>query len=91
MDYELAVQLKEAGFPIKKHLITRYKRDIAVPTLEELIAACEEEYLTIEHRNISGSRDWLATAHTLNQGNQSGVGSTPIEAVARVWLALHSK
>jgi hypothetical protein len=85
MDYELAVQLKEAGFPIKKHLITRYKRDVAVPTLEELIDACGEDLSAL---NQISKQEWFVSS--ISQGN-GVVFSTPIEAVARLWLALHSK
>lgn len=59
--------------------------------LGELIEACEEEYLLIEHRNISGRRDWQAKAYTLNRDAPLELGATPEEAVARLWLALNKK
>jgi hypothetical protein len=80
MDYELAKELKEAGYPIKKQLITRYNRDIAVPTLEELIEACGPKFMTLRLRHDS---QW--------EVNGEIICRTPIEAVARLWLALHSK
>jgi hypothetical protein len=87
MDYELAKQLKEAGYPIKKQLITRYNRDIAAPTLEELIEACGDRFgALIRHGNWEARSDWSEQDRGI-----SATGSTAIEAVARLWLALHSK
>ena len=80
MDYELAQELKEAGFPTKKQLITRYNRDIAVPTLEELIEACGMKFMTLRLRHDA---QW--------EVNGEFISRTPVEGVARLWLALHPK
>jgi hypothetical protein len=80
MDYELAQELKEAGFPTKKQLITRYNRDIAVPTLEELIEACGKKFMTLRLRHDA---QW--------EVNGEFISRTPVEGVARLWLALHPK
>jgi hypothetical protein len=87
MDYELARELKQAGYPIKKQLITRYNRDIAVPTLEELIEACGDRFgALVHHGGWEARSDWSEQDRGI-----AATGSTPIEAVARLWLALHSK
>jgi hypothetical protein len=87
ISYELAQELKAAGYPIKKQLITRYQRDIAVPTLEELIEACGDRFgALIRHGRWEARSDWSEQDRGI-----SAAGSTAIEAVARLWLALHAK
>jgi hypothetical protein len=89
ISYELAQELKAAGYPIKKHLITRYQRDIAVPTLEELIEACGDS-VGLSRINATECNAWKKDFPT-SDAPAVFHGSTPIEAVARLWLALHSK
>jgi hypothetical protein len=58
-----------------------------VPTLSELIEACEERFWKLTKRlNATG---WVAIAKAPNGGNANG--SSPEEAVARLWLALNKK
>lgn len=79
MDYALAKQLKEAGFP-QTHPESKWSEFI-YPTLEELIAACEGELVGLQYLDES----WCA----YRRGYLDGVtGSTLTEAVARLWLAL---
>ncbi len=109
MNYQLALQLKEAGFPQTTEFFheefedadnQRYHRPhyiygirkgeapsveqglIADPTLSELIEACGEK---IAFRLQFVAHKWLAE----NCG-KLGIGSTPEEAVANLWLALNS-
>ena len=81
MDYALAKQLKDAGFPGLSGL--------AEPTLTELIEACGERF---ESLNRHGEGAWGAEGWpTDNTTPLLVVGSTPEEAVAKLWLALNGK
>lgn len=103
MNYELAKELKEAGFPTKHYVGSRFylnespnlvvseapmggeyhfrDNETYIPTLSELIEACAERFVGLINRH-----DWLAIS---DDGHENG--STPEEAVARLWLALHAK
>lgn len=103
MTYELCKQLKEAGFPLREDYsdgrgdfgpfevcdISSYPRKAYYffPNLSELIEACGED-------NGFGLEDcgkkigWRA----INQQFQhEAFGSTPEEAVARLWLQLNEE
>jgi hypothetical protein len=56
------------------------------PILEELIEACGDRFsgLTLDDDGIFGAHDREYARTVL-------IGRTPGEAVARLWLALHSK
>ena len=91
MDYEVAEKLMDAGFPqVGKgssigppdKLVWRSGDRVYVPTLEELIEACGENFCAL-HKLHDG---WLATASS----DQSCYAKTPAEAVARLWLALQN-
>jgi len=112
MDYDLAESLMDAGFPqIGKgsligpmnKLVWRSGDRVYVPTLEELIEACGENFGSLDSvptleelieacgENF-GSLDrqhggWLASANF----DQSCFAKTPAEAVARLWLALQKR
>lgn len=106
MDYKLAKELKDAGFPQGKppatvrydhapdNLIYYQGEWVLIPTLSELIAACGEEFGNLgRYKWPSGDSrsDWLATQQyeAKNLGkNEKGEGSTPEEAVAKLWLSL---
>lgn len=98
MDYELAKELKDAGFPQK------YKHDdlrcmstqglgchcrVDVPTLSELIEACWKikgfHYILKENDG-----EWSIETYGLPE-KLVCKGSSPLEAVARLWLALNTK
>ena len=103
MNYELAKELKEAGFPqdlnngyyLTDLGITPYSptqlidpsKAAYIPTLEELIEACGDEFALLEF----GTRQagWCAQSSIAN--DHVGFGKTPTEAVARLWLALNKK
>ena len=92
MNYELAKQLKEAGFPQPDTLDVvcndDYSKCAYAPTLSELIEACGDEFATLE-RKLDG---WWAAFH-LHDGTLKiftpTSGKTPEEAVAKLYLALH--
>jgi hypothetical protein len=99
MIYELAKQLKDAGFAqggkgawivSPDNLVSRHEDRVYVPTLEELIEAC------VHFNALSKEfpQRWIARANWITSPeNQNylemGDGLTPTEAVARLWLALH--
>jgi len=92
--FELAKQLKDAGFPLKEATfsdeflkctsfdgVTVY----VSPTLSELIEACGDKSVLV----IT-----IGTAFTTVLHGESGLicnGSTPEEAVAKLWLELNKK
>jgi hypothetical protein len=92
MDYELAKSLMDAGFPqIGKgsligplhKLVWRCGDRVYVPTLEELIEACGENFGSLDKKHYG----WLAYAPY----DQSYFAKTSVEAVAHLWLALHKR
>lgn len=83
MNYELAKELKEAGFPTPQTIDT-LKVEKFRPTLEELIEACGDGIIGLTRGAVT--EDWLATNNTYTVS-----GPTPTEAVARLWLALNKK
>jgi hypothetical protein len=92
MDYELAKSLMDAGFPqIGKgsligsldKLVWRSSDRVYLPTLEELIDACGENFGSLSKQHDG----WLAYANY----DQSFFAKTPAEAVARLWLALQKR
>jgi hypothetical protein len=96
MTYELAKQLKDAGFPLK----TDYKERGIVeyeateggavgyyePTLSELIEACGDRFVGLDR--FDGG--WKATG-VISNLLCSRDGSVPEEAVGKLWLALNTK
>lgn len=108
MNYELAKELKDAGFPQELGMGSDYYingatdnrhykqntdpavNDVKVPTLSELIEACGEEFHSL-HRFKEG---WQCRKPSEGWGNDYEVqssGTTPEEAVARLYLALNKK
>jgi hypothetical protein len=97
ISYELAKELKDAGFPfaeiysdIEADDAHRdwYKIDDSYygePTLSELIEACGEEFTGLIKTKHS---DWLAIEAEPRPAHASG--STPSEAVARLYIALQN-
>jgi hypothetical protein len=93
VEYELAQQLRDAGFPQggkgtqtgpSDKLVWRAGDRVYVPTLSELIEACDSEWFYL-HKNRDGK--WKASNHRIDTLDYP----TPDEAVARLWLALHKK
>jgi hypothetical protein len=98
MDYELAKKLKDAGFPqncddtiaesLKDSEIPYYKRSVANPNLSELIEVCGE--IGIHIINCNDTHPWCAWTKQYPNGD-FGIGVSPEEAVANLWLKLHEK
>lgn len=112
MPYELAKQLKEAGFSQEltdpsSYYKTGYtnsprlfgwsdgedkpqqsdgRGNVKVPTLEELIEECGDKSFNL----VRHGDGWVPNAGQFNFCTTPGTrGSTPTEAVARMWLALN--
>ncbi len=91
MEYQLAIQLKDNGFPCDR-LIHVDSEDGYVnrnaPTLEELIEALGDRFYNLEktpntHWKAIGSNDFSVF--------KEQVGETPQISVANLWLALIKK
>ena len=94
MTYQLAKQLKDAGFPKPKNIYTElvvdgeHYYDVYIPTLSELIEACGLQMnRLIQNEMDDDSILWQAINW---EGNHREEGKTPEEAVARLFLALNS-
>jgi hypothetical protein len=106
MTYELAKQLKDAGFPQREEVgegrwphYTGYglgycdEHGVYYPTLSELIEACGNGFDVLKKGGemwICGNDKYCCSEH----GSYIEViseGKTPEEAVARLWLALNAK
>ena len=93
MGYELAKLLEQAGWPQAgsgvwvvdpDSLIGRHR--VYVPRLEELIEACGNRFE--ELRQVpEPNGGWIARS---SSPERVGRGNSPVEAVARLWLALRS-
>ncbi len=97
MNYELAKQLKDAGFPqVQTHPSGQDYRDCTNPTLSELIEACGNVTIMIWGCKLHG---YYAAIQPCNQSlhewasiiEGKGSGPDPDVAVARLWLALNKK
>jgi len=109
MPYELAKQLKDAGFPQDRKRGWFVFRDpkapdahfqAYIPTLSELIEACGDDFVRLTRYTYSGGKiGWYASPKAFLGFQQVAPeehladfhGSTPEEAVAHLFLALHSK
>ena len=103
MEYQLAKELKESGFPQKEFKFHngyegQWPSDVQPakwpynPTLEELIEACGYKLIgLLRHDDESG---WTALKHgddLFLPKTPLAIAPTPTEAVARLWLALNKK
>lgn len=98
MNYELARQLKDVGFPQKRedgrllngHYIVDGKEPCYTPSLSELIEACKLSEFCLRRRQ---GGDWQAgVLETFDKEmpvDFCEYGSTPEEAVTRLWLELN--
>lgn len=93
MTYELAKKLKDAGFPMPKvscHECDQRREYVSdrdyTPDLSELIEACVEDFLDLS--KIKGNKLFRASAW-IGEQLHAFDGSTPEEAVAKLWLELN--
>ncbi len=101
MKYELALELKKAGFPQEgsgyyldqpdglrlPRSAYNPKHDTYIPTLEQLIEACGEKFraLLFIGKGVHTGEPWVAHGE---EGIRTG-GMTPTSAVAKLWLSLN--
>ena len=88
LEMEICLDLEAANFPKPGNWKERtiYKcdtGDLYVPTLEELIEACGEKFGVLER-----FRGGTFGAYVPNDISVNGLGATPAEAIARLWLAI---
>ena len=103
MNYELAQQLKDAGFrqrgfepceicndeKLDCPIAKRNKEGVHIPTLSELIEAC---LALIPDKFLDiGCRGYKGIEWYATSLWKHETGATPEEAVARLWLALNEK
>lgn len=101
--YELAKKLKEAGFPQKRIEYNcqycesafgpKKQDEYCMPTIEELIEACLDFYFPCSFE-MGGKNTWWAILR--DEKNVKALvpvqsGSTLLEAVANLYIALNTK
>jgi hypothetical protein len=95
MNYELAKELEEAGFPQggkgswtlpPDRLLARRTDRVYVPTLTELIEACGDHFGSL-HRGHDPANWW---ASGCDEASGNSLGKSAEEAVARLWLSLNN-
>lgn len=95
MDYELALKLKNAGFPQKNLGGYNFSEDLNCPTLSELIEECGDSLRWIKHNIHDKKVAWLAqgcNSLTGHKGKDIRCRAETIEeAVANLWLELNKK
>jgi hypothetical protein len=106
MPYELVNELKNAAYPLALITSAGFPQISSAveidglfyqfPILEELIEGCGEDFLDLHFngKEADDSKKWEAWGYKLlpitGEDDKRGRGSTPIEAVARLWLALNA-
>jgi hypothetical protein len=98
MNYDLGKQLRDAGFPQggkgswafpPDAVLARANDRVYLPTLSDLIEECRDVFHALR-RSVHGR--WQAFSVTDREGvTETGIGDTPDDAVARVWLTLRAK
>lgn len=104
INYSLAKQLKDAGFPIVcKNKIKHNDRlcdidgyfciDCIRPTLSEILDACGDEFIELGKGDSSIDYKWAAQARKQDGLNPFtvGHGKTHWEAVAKLYIKLNDK
>jgi hypothetical protein len=90
IDYALAKELKDAGFPQNDANATSYIEGILCPpTLSELIEACWK-IGSFDSLTYLGEDEYSSWGVDSDGCERDGRGTSPEEAVARLWLALHN-
>lgn len=89
MNDELLKQLKDAGF--EKSNNAQWFQEKDYPTLSELIGACGGDRFYGLNYNRSFKIKWLAEGMIDDDTIIGENGTTPEEAVAKLWLELNNK
>ena len=96
MNYELAKQLKDAGFPQegegKYFGMVDVNARHYIPTLSELIEACGDDFMALNKsgQDTKYKGNWLAQ-RCITCPDEFYEGKTPEESVAKLYLELHKK
>mgnify|MGYP001559052370 CR=1 FL=1 len=97
MNYELAKKLKDAGWVQNTDNVDQFIYDddyteesgCYLPTLSELIEACDPHWADFELvNNLDSHGKWQCTR---GDKHGEGIGETPEEAVANLWFVLNKK
>jgi hypothetical protein len=98
LSYQLAKELKDAGFPQggsgswlldPDAVVIRSGARVYAPTLSELIEAFEGySSVSLEMKDSRKLERWAANASPRREPKDWELGSTPEEAMARLWLEL---
>jgi len=97
MDYALAKQLHDAGFPLDRNWIVKDPQAVAdiflphlAPDLEELIEACGDEFILLKNMMLDR---WYAKGYIrkpkIKERHISTYELSPKEAVAKLWLEIN--
>ena len=91
MNYKLAKELKDAGFPYPPERLHFDGTVETPPTLSELIEACGECFVVL--KAVHDMNQWIASDALYDSGKLGliGIGSSPESAVANLWLVLNRK
>lgn len=103
MDYKLAKKLKEAGFPqinrneIMEHRLVMEEQEdgtiekVCIPTLQELIGACGEEFIMLVKDRYKEGYWWCRAERKDKEMSAEYTirDKTPRVAVAKLWLKLN--
>ena len=100
MNYELAKQLSDAGFPQggqgkwvlpPETIIARREDRVYVPTLSELIEACGSNFQALFREQDRWTAQQELPANDPGGKFHIATAVTPEDAVALLWLALNKK
>lgn len=90
ISYELAKELKDAGFPFRDTKYDLDQEEPNIPTLSELIEGCKEKTKTLKL-----FCNFVKDEYGVQLENQSLDDvvwyKTPEESIARLWLTLNKK
>lgn len=99
LNFELCKELYENGFELVEPLlitpgmiikherwIDEHGKSYPEPILSELIEACGDRFYSLWRRE---NGEWRSASE--KEGNDFIVGSTPEEAVAKLWLSINKK
>jgi hypothetical protein len=91
MNYELAKQLKDAGFLANRNFV--HKSEILPdPYLSELIRECGKKFHMLVRWGDDSYKAHERYDFDMEQFmGEQGSGKTPEEAVAKLWLSLNKK
>lgn len=89
MNYELAKELKAAGFPQKNGHKPFGDEIVCVPTLSELIEAVMKTGIKGFELTSWEGESWDASGRYFGKTEISGSKENPESAVARLWIQLN--